>query len=169
MPRSICGIATALVQNLHLIGAVNTEFKVEHRILPGIPILCAGQRNLVLGWIISGSKGEEEEVRWTPPGHLIYLTGDHLLRGNIDKVRDKLKAAGWKWPKQVSHTCWLNKQQYIIWYCSKVIWSRVTAKNKKASLCCRLHVSLLESILSEYSAHCSVAERAQVWRGGWWK
>ena len=50
MPRrSICGIAAALLQNLHLIGAVNTEFKVEHRILPGIPILCAGQRNLVLG------------------------------------------------------------------------------------------------------------------------
>ena len=48
MPRSICGIAAALnicgiaaalAQNLHLIGAVNTEFKVEHRILPGIPIL----------------------------------------------------------------------------------------------------------------------------------
>ena len=50
MPRSICGIAAALLQNLHLIGAVNTEFKVEHRILPGIPILCAGQRNLVLAF-----------------------------------------------------------------------------------------------------------------------
>ena len=49
MPRSICGIATALVQNLHLIGAVNTEFKVEHRILPGIPILSLEQRNLVSG------------------------------------------------------------------------------------------------------------------------
>ena len=49
MPRNICGIAAALLQNLHLIGAVNTEFKVEHRILPGIPILGAEQRNLVLG------------------------------------------------------------------------------------------------------------------------
>ena len=49
MPRNICGIAAALLQNLHLIGAVNTEFKVEHRILPGIPILCPEQRNMVLG------------------------------------------------------------------------------------------------------------------------
>ena len=49
MPRSICGIATALVQNLHLIGVVNTEFKVEHRILLGIPILCPEQRDVVLG------------------------------------------------------------------------------------------------------------------------
>ena len=49
MPRSICGIAAALVQNLHLIGAVNTEFKVEHRILLGIPILCPEQRDVVLG------------------------------------------------------------------------------------------------------------------------
>ena len=49
MPRNICGIAAALLQNLHLIGAVNTEFKVEHRILLGIPILCPEQRDVVLG------------------------------------------------------------------------------------------------------------------------
>ena len=49
MPRSICGIAAAFAQNLHLIGAVNTEFKVEHRILPGIPILSSGTKKLGVG------------------------------------------------------------------------------------------------------------------------